>query len=61
MSGTTSIDVHAYYRQITDVDIAQIAHDCGFSSQQHLCNAFRRHQATTPGRYRSHKRSSTVR
>ena len=41
--------------------IAQIAHDCGFSSQQHLCNAFRRHQATTPGRYRSHKRSSTVR
>jgi transcriptional regulator GlxA family with amidase domain len=33
--------------------IAQIAHDCGFSSQQHLSNAFRRHLATTPSRYRS--------
>ena len=27
MSGTTSVDVHAYYRQITDVDIAQIARE----------------------------------
>ena len=27
MSGATPVDVHAYYRQITDVDIAQIAHD----------------------------------
>ena len=27
MSGATSIDVHSYYRQITDVDIAQIARD----------------------------------
>src|ERR1035441_9572856 len=27
MSGATPVDVHAYYRQITDVDIAQIAHE----------------------------------
>ena len=27
MSSATSIDVHSYYRQITDVDIAQIAHE----------------------------------
>ena len=37
--------------------IAQIAHDCGFSSQQHLSNAFRRHLDTTPSRYRSRARA----
>jgi AraC family transcriptional regulator len=36
--------------------IAQIAHDCGFSSQQHLSNAFRRHLDATPSRYRSRAR-----
>jgi transcriptional regulator GlxA family with amidase domain len=41
--------------------IAQIAHDCGFSSQQHLSNAFRRHRDTTPSRYRSRARPPAVR
>jgi AraC family transcriptional regulator len=41
--------------------IAQIAHDCGLSSQQHLSNAFRRHLATTPSRYRSRARPPAVR
>ena len=33
--------------------LAQIAQDCGFSSQQHLSNVFRRHMASTPNRYRA--------
>jgi AraC family transcriptional regulator len=41
--------------------IAQIANDCGFSSQQHLSNAFRRHMDTTPSRYRSGARPPSVR
>jgi AraC-like DNA-binding protein len=41
--------------------LAQIAHDCGFSSQQHLGNAFRRHMDTTPSRYRSCARPPAVR
>lgn len=32
--------------------LAAIAFDCGFASQQHLSNAFRRHLGTTPARYR---------
>jgi AraC family transcriptional regulator len=37
--------------------LADIAHDCGFASQQHLSNAVRRHLGTTPSRYRAlHKR-----
>jgi AraC family transcriptional regulator len=33
--------------------LAAIAHDCGFASQQHLCNAVRGHLGTTPSRYRA--------
>jgi AraC family transcriptional regulator len=33
--------------------LAQVAQDCGFASQQHLTNVFRRHLCTTPGRYRT--------
>ena len=39
---------------------AQIANDCGFSSQQHLCNVFHRHMATTPSRYRAGARPAAV-
>lgn len=35
------------------LSLAQIAHDCGFSSQQHLSSVFRRHLLTTPCRYRA--------
>lgn len=34
--------------------LAQVAQDCGFASQQHLSNVFRRHLGTTPRRYRTH-------
>lgn len=43
------------------LSIAQVAHDCGFSSQQHLSNAFRRYLDTTPSRYRSAARPSAIR
>lgn len=33
--------------------LAQIAHECGFASQQHLSNVFRRYLGTTPSRYRA--------
>jgi AraC family transcriptional regulator len=37
--------------------LADIAHDCGFASQQHLSNAIRRHLNMTPSQYRAlHKR-----
>ncbi len=36
--------------------LAEIAHGCGFASQQHLSNAFRRHFGTTPSRYRELRR-----
>jgi transcriptional regulator GlxA family with amidase domain len=50
----------ALLRQST-LTIAQIAHDCGFSSQQHLSNAFRRHMDITPRRYRAGARPPAVR
>jgi len=34
------------------LSLAEVAHDCGFANQQHLCNAMRRHLGTTPSRYR---------
>ena len=36
------------------VSLAQVAQDCGFASQQHLTNVFRRHLCTTPKRFRIH-------
>ncbi len=34
------------------LSLAEVAHACGFASQQHLTNAMRRHLGTTPRRYR---------
>jgi AraC family transcriptional regulator len=34
------------------LSIADVAHACGFSSQQHLTNAMHRHAGITPARYR---------
>jgi AraC family transcriptional regulator len=34
------------------LNLVEVAHECGFANQQHLCNAMRRHLGTTPGRYR---------
>lgn len=36
----------------TAMPIAEVAHACGFASQQHLTNAMRRHAGITPARYR---------
>lgn len=36
---------------------ADVAHSCGFASQQHLTNAMRRALGITPGRYRAQFRS----
>jgi AraC-like DNA-binding protein len=35
------------------LSLVEIAHACGFASQQHLNNAMQRHLGTTPGRYRA--------
>ncbi len=41
----------------SSINVAEVAHDCGFANQQHLCNAMRRMLGTTPIAYRSaHKR-----
>ncbi len=37
--------------------IADIAYDCGFSSQQHMTSAFTKHVGITPARYRKAVRS----
>jgi AraC family transcriptional regulator len=37
----------------SELSLADISHDCGFASQQHMNNAFRRHLHTTPGQYRA--------
>lgn len=36
----------------SQLSIAEVAHACGFASQQHLTNAMRRHVDITPARYR---------
>ncbi len=36
----------------TSSSLVEIAHECGFASQQHMSNAIRRHSGTTPNRYR---------
>jgi len=38
--------------QKSDLALAQIAHDCGFSSQSHMSRLFRRYIGVTPANYR---------
>ncbi|WP_299790607.1 AraC family transcriptional regulator [uncultured Marivita sp.] len=35
-----------------DLPLAEIAYDCGFSSQAHMTTVFRKHMGVTPGQYR---------
>lgn len=37
---------------VSDASLAEIAYECGFSSQQHMTNAFTAKLGTSPGRYR---------
>lgn len=38
--------------EATDLPLADIAYDCGFSSQSHMTDVFKSHMNTSPGRYR---------
>jgi AraC family transcriptional regulator len=40
--------------------LAQIALDCGFSSQQHMCNVLRRHLDTTPTCIRAQRKAQHI-
>lgn len=44
----------------SNLDLVEVAQDCGFANQQHLSNAMRRHLGTTPSRYRRTHREGTV-
>src|SRR3546814_5572978 len=50
-----------YLLGYTQEPIAQIAHGCGFSHQEHLSGMFRRHVGETPARYRRRKRGAATR
>jgi AraC-like DNA-binding protein len=47
------LDRASHLLRTSDLPLVEVAHDCGFSNQQHLSNAMRRHLGTTPTRYRS--------
>jgi AraC family transcriptional regulator len=36
----------------SNLNLVEVALECGFANQQHLCNAMRHHLGTTPSRYR---------
>jgi AraC family transcriptional regulator len=40
----------------SSLSVADVAHSCGFASQQHLTNVMHRHLGVTPRRYRESKR-----
>jgi AraC family transcriptional regulator len=45
----------------SNLNLIDVAHDCGFADQQHLSNAMRRHIGTTPSRYRrAHKQHTDI-
>ncbi len=46
------LDRAAQLLRASNLNLVEVAHDCGFADQQHLCNAMRRHLGTTPSRYR---------
>ena len=46
------LDRAAQLLRASNLNLVDVAHDCGFADQQHLCNAMRRHLGTTPSHYR---------
>ena len=46
------LDRAAQLLRASNLNLIEVAHDCGFANQQHLCNAMRCHLGTTPSRYR---------
>ena len=53
------LDGAAHLLRTSNLNLVQIAHDCGFADQQHLSNAMRRHLGITPSGYRRmHKQGS---
>src|SRR3546814_5016742 len=59
--GRRRIERAKYLLGYTQEPIAQIAHGCGFSHQEHLSGMFRRHVGETPARYRRRKRGAATR
>ncbi len=55
------LDRAAQLLRESSLNLVEVAHDCGFATQQHLCNTLRRHFGTTPSRYRrSHKPGTSL-
>ena len=53
------LDRAAQLLRASNLNLVEVANDCGFANQQHLCNAMRRHLGTTPSRYRrTHKQGT---
>ncbi|MBA2411920.1 MAG: helix-turn-helix transcriptional regulator [Burkholderiaceae bacterium] len=55
------LDRAAQLLRASNLNLVDVAHDCGFATQQHLCNAMRRHLGTTPSLYRrTHKQRTEI-
>ena len=55
------LDRAAQLLRSSNLNLVEVALDCGFANQQHLCNAMRRHLGTTPNRYRrTHKKGTEI-
>ena len=55
------LDRAAQLLRASNLNLVEVALDCGFAHQQHLCNAMRRHLGTTPSRYRrTHKKGTEI-
>ena len=46
------LDRAAHLLKMSNLNMVEVALECGFANQQHLCNVMRRHTGTTPSRYR---------
>ena len=55
------LDRAAQLLRASNLNLVEVALDCGFAHQQHLCNAMRHHIGTTPSRYRrTHKKGTEI-
>jgi len=55
------LDRAAQLLRASNLNLVEVALECGFANQQHLCNAMRRHLGTTPSRYRrTHKKGTEI-
>ena len=52
------LDAATRLLRTSNLNLVEVASDCGFADQQHLSNAMRRHLGTTPSQYRRTHRTS---